>query len=249
MDNFVGQSKLLGTLPVVYNVANFTQARAGRAGAAQLRRCDHDVPRVRPRAARHVCQTRSIRRLSGTNAAARFRRVPLAVQRALGELSGGLRSLREALQDGRADAGRAGREDQEGGNFNQGYDAAPNCWPRRNSTCSGTRCRRARRWKIPMRSKPRRWRRRISGFSDVPPRYRSSYFLHIWANGYAAGYYAYLWSEMLDDDAYQWFEDHGGLTRANGDRFRRWCCRAATPRIWRRCTRHGLARNPRSNRC
>ena len=54
----------------------------------------------------------------------------------------------------------------------------------------------------------------------VPPRYRSSYFLHIWANGYSAGYYAYLWTEMLDDDAYQWFEDHGGLTRANGDRFR-----------------------------
>jgi peptidyl-dipeptidase Dcp len=55
----------------------------------------------------------------------------------------------------------------------------------------------------------------------VPPRYRSSYFLHIWANGYAAGYYAYLWSEMLDDDAYRWFEEHGGLTRANGDRFRK----------------------------
>ncbi len=55
----------------------------------------------------------------------------------------------------------------------------------------------------------------------VPPRYRSSYFLHIWANGYSAGYYAYLWSEMLDDDAYEWFTEHGGLTRANGDRFRR----------------------------
>ena len=39
-------------------------------------------------------------------------------------------------------------------------------------------------------------------------------------NGYAAGYYAYLWTEMLDDDAFQWFEDHGGMTRANGDRFR-----------------------------
>jgi len=57
--------------------------------------------------------------------------------------------------------------------------------------------------------------------SYVPPRYRSSYFMHIWGNGYAAGYYAYLWTEMLDDDAYQWFEDNGGLTRANGDRFRR----------------------------
>jgi len=56
--------------------------------------------------------------------------------------------------------------------------------------------------------------------SAVPSRYRSSYFAHIWMGGYAAGYYAYLWSEMLDDAAYQWFEDHGGMTRANGDRFR-----------------------------
>ena len=55
----------------------------------------------------------------------------------------------------------------------------------------------------------------------VPPRYRSSYFSHIWDSGYSAGYYAYLWTQMLDDDAFQWFEDHGGLTRANGDRFRR----------------------------
>jgi peptidyl-dipeptidase Dcp len=56
--------------------------------------------------------------------------------------------------------------------------------------------------------------------SAVPPRYRSSYFSHIWDSGYSAGYYAYLWAEMLDDDAYAWFEEHGGLTRANGDRFR-----------------------------
>ncbi|MGH8141851.1 MAG: M3 family metallopeptidase [Steroidobacteraceae bacterium] len=54
----------------------------------------------------------------------------------------------------------------------------------------------------------------------VPPRYRSTYFLHIWGNGYAAGYYAYLWTQMLADDAYAWFGEHGGLTRANGERFR-----------------------------
>jgi len=57
----------------------------------------------------------------------------------------------------------------------------------------------------------------------VPPRYRSTYFSHIWSGGiggYSAGYYAYLWAEMLDDDAFQWFEDNGGLTRPNGDRFR-----------------------------
>ena len=55
---------------------------------------------------------------------------------------------------------------------------------------------------------------------NVPPRYRSSYFLHIWGNGYSAGYYAYLWTQMLEHAAYHWFMDHGGLTRENGDRFR-----------------------------
>jgi peptidyl-dipeptidase Dcp len=59
-----------------------------------------------------------------------------------------------------------------------------------------------------------------TNFRDVPPRYRSSYFLHIWANGYAAGYYAYQWTVMLDDDAFAWFTAHGGMTRANGERFR-----------------------------
>ncbi|MGC8595230.1 MAG: peptidyl-dipeptidase Dcp [Candidatus Kryptoniota bacterium] len=54
----------------------------------------------------------------------------------------------------------------------------------------------------------------------IPPRYRSTYFAHIWYLGYAAGYYAYIWSEVLDDDAYAWFIEHGGLTRKNGQRFR-----------------------------
>jgi len=63
-------------------------------------------------------------------------------------------------------------------------------------------------------------RRTRLDLNEVPPRYRSSYFLHIWGGGYGAGYYAYLWTEMLDHDAYAWFEENGGLTRANGQRFR-----------------------------
>jgi peptidyl-dipeptidase Dcp len=57
-------------------------------------------------------------------------------------------------------------------------------------------------------------------FAPVPPRYRSSYFQHIWGSSYAAGYYDYTWTRMLADDSFAWFESHGGLTRANGDRFR-----------------------------
>ena len=55
---------------------------------------------------------------------------------------------------------------------------------------------------------------------QVPPRYRSSYFQHIFSGGYAAGYYSYQWTKMLAESAYAWFEQHGGLTRANGQRFR-----------------------------
>ncbi len=58
-------------------------------------------------------------------------------------------------------------------------------------------------------------------FAPVPPRYRTSYFKHIFAGGYAASYYAYIWSEMLDADTVEWFKSSGGLTRQNGDHFRR----------------------------
>lgn len=55
---------------------------------------------------------------------------------------------------------------------------------------------------------------------EVPPRYHTPYFAHIWGGAYSASYYAYLWSEVLDDDAFDWFKEHGGMTRANGQRFR-----------------------------
>ena len=56
-------------------------------------------------------------------------------------------------------------------------------------------------------------------YAAVPPRYRTNYFGHI-MGGYGAGYYAYIWSEVLDAGTVKWIESHGGLTRANGDRFR-----------------------------
>jgi peptidyl-dipeptidase Dcp len=58
-------------------------------------------------------------------------------------------------------------------------------------------------------------------YAPVPPRYRSGYFSHIFAGGYSAGYYAYLWSEVLDADSVEWFRENGGLKRANGEHFRK----------------------------
>jgi len=57
-------------------------------------------------------------------------------------------------------------------------------------------------------------------YPPVPTRYRSTYFSHIFAGGYSAGYYGYIWSEVLDADTVDWFKENGGLTRANGDHFR-----------------------------
>ncbi|WP_344069165.1 M3 family metallopeptidase [Microbacterium sediminicola] len=54
----------------------------------------------------------------------------------------------------------------------------------------------------------------------VPTRYSSTYFAHVFSGGYSAGYYSYIWSEVLDADTVEWFRANGGLTRANGDRFR-----------------------------
>jgi peptidyl-dipeptidase Dcp len=57
-------------------------------------------------------------------------------------------------------------------------------------------------------------------YEPVPTRYRSTYFSHIFAGGYSAGYYGYIWSEVLDADTVNWFKENGGMTRANGEHFR-----------------------------
>ena len=58
-------------------------------------------------------------------------------------------------------------------------------------------------------------------FAPVPTRYRSTYFSHVFSGGYSAGYYGYLWAEKLDADTVEWFKENGGLTRNNGERFRK----------------------------
>jgi peptidyl-dipeptidase Dcp len=59
------------------------------------------------------------------------------------------------------------------------------------------------------------------GYAPVPPRYRSTYFHHIFGGGYSAAYYSYLWSEIMDADTVAWFDAQGGMTREAGEHFRR----------------------------
>ena len=216
-DSFVDQSRLLGWKPAVTNNTNFTKPAPGEPALISSDQRGNALPRVRPRAPRHLPERRvPDARLD----AARLRRVPLGVQRALGLRADGARQLREALQDRRAHAGRAGREDQEDQDVQPGvhHDGVPRLGPPRHGLALA-----ARRHDAAGRQRVREGDARAasgSNLPEVPPRYRTTYFSHIWDSAYAAGYYAYYWSEVLDKDAYYWFKENGGMTRKNGDRFR-----------------------------
>ncbi len=119
MDSLVGQSKLLGTLPVVFNVANFEKPAPGQPALLSfddVTTMFHEFGHALHGMFANTVYPEPV----GHAGAARLCRVSLAVQRALGQLSGGLRALRAALQDRRAHARRAGGEDQEGENLQPG---------------------------------------------------------------------------------------------------------------------------------
>lgn len=78
----------------------------------------------------------------------------------------------------------------------------------------------------------------------VPPRYHAPYFAHIWGGGYSAGYYAYIWAETLDADAWDWIKANGGVTRANGDRFRQYILSVGNSRDLNQAYRDFTGRNP-----
>lgn len=79
---------------------------------------------------------------------------------------------------------------------------------------------------------------------EVPPRYHSPYFAHIWGGGYSAGYYAYMWSDMLNADAWDWITTHGGMTRENGDRFRKYILSVGNSMDLNEAFKNFTGRNP-----
>ena len=218
MSNFVNQSHLIGTKPVVYNVANFTKPAAGQPALITF----DDVTTMFHEfghALHGLFADQTYPTLSGTNVARDFVEFPSQINenwaldpKVLANYAHHYKT-REPIPQPLVDKIKASAK------FNQGYAmgeliAAAELdmqWhelsadaPRQEADAFETKALKA------------------SGtdFPHVPPRYRSTYFRHIWSNGYSAGYYAYLWTQMLADDSWKWFEDHGGLTRENGQRFR-----------------------------
>jgi peptidyl-dipeptidase Dcp len=218
MDEFMSQSKLLGTLPVVYNVANFAKPAPGEAAllsADDVTTMFHEFGHaLHGMFANTVYPT-----LSGTAVPRDFVEFPSQFNEHWASYPAVFEHYARNYKTGEPMPAELAAKIKKAKTFNQGYAltellAAAELDMQWHTLSPSAPLQNADTFEAEALKKTQLF------ISYVPPRYRSSYFLHIWFNGYAAGYYAYLWSEMLDDDAFQWFEDHGGLTRANGDRFR-----------------------------
>lgn len=218
MSNFVEQSKLLGTKPVIYNVANFTKPAPGQPALISF----DDVTTMFHEFghALHGLFANQIYPMdSGTNVARDFVEFPSQFNEHWALYPEVLRHYAVNYKTGAPIPQSLVDKIKAAQTWGQGYSLGellaaseldmkwhtlPASAPKQNVDAFETKA----------------LKETGTDFPDVPTRYRSSYFLHIWANGYAAGYYAYQWTVMLDDDAYAWFTAHGGLTRAGGQRFR-----------------------------
>jgi peptidyl-dipeptidase Dcp len=218
MSNFVGQSTLLGTLPVIYNVANFSKPAAGAPALISF----DDVTTMFHEfghALHGMFSNTRYPRLSGTSTARDFVEFPSQFNEHWALYPLVFQHYAKHYQSGAGMPQELIDKIKRAKNFSEGYSltevlAAAELDMQWHSLSADAPLQN------PDEFEKQALVRKHLDVAAVPPRYRSTYFSHIWASGYSAGYYAYLWTEMLADDAYQWFDDHGELSRANGDRFR-----------------------------
>ena len=218
MSEFVGQSRLLGTQPVVYNVANFTKPANGQPALitfSDVTTMFHEFGH----ALHGMFAAANYPSLAGTNVPRDFVEFPSQFNEHWATQPEIFAHYAKHFQTGAAMPVELAAKLKQAASFNQGYMltellAAAELDMQWHTMAAGAAPQE------PDAFEKAALEKKGLLLKAVPPRYRSSYFSHIWGGGYSAGYYAYLWSEMLDDAAYRWFEDHGGLTRANGDRFR-----------------------------
>ncbi|GAA4338740.1 peptidyl-dipeptidase Dcp [Flaviaesturariibacter amylovorans] len=219
MNNFVDQSTLLGTKPVITNVCNFDKPAPGQPALISfddVRTMFHEFGH----ALHGLFASQKYIDLSGTNTARDFVEFPSQFNEHWALDPAVLKNYARHYKTGERIPQPIVDKIKRSATFNQGYvfteaiEAAllDMSW---HKLAPGQKVSDVDAFeKAALHS---------TGLDlpQVPPRYRSSYFLHIWGSSYAAGYYAYQWTKMLSEDAFVWFEEHGGLTRANGDRFRK----------------------------
>ena len=218
MDNMVGQSKLLGTKPVIYNICNFTKPAAGEPALisySDVTTMFHEFGH----GLHGIFASQQYPSLSGTATARDFVEFPSQFNEHWASDPQVFKNYAKHYKTGELMPQALVDKIKKAATFNQGY-ALTEILAAADLDMQ---------WHALSADKPLQDVDKFEAealhnthldLPQVPSRYRTSYFLHIWSNGYAAGYYAYLWTEMLDDDAYAWFKEHGGLTRENGQRFR-----------------------------
>jgi peptidyl-dipeptidase Dcp len=218
MDNFVDQNALTGTKPVIFNVANFTKPAAGQPALltfSDVTTMFHEFGH----ALHGMLSNVQYPTISGTNTPRDFVEFPSQFNEHWALDPTVFANYAKHYQTGAPMPQELVTKIRNARTFNQGFatteylaasllDIAwhtlPPGTPQQDVDAFETAA--LQRFNIAM--------------PEIPPRYRTSYFSHIWPGGYASSYYAYLWSEVLDHDAYAWFVENGGLSRANGQRFR-----------------------------
>ena len=218
MSNLVNQSYLRGTKPVIYNVENFTKPAAGQPMLISwddVTTMFHEFGH----ALHGMFAAQTYPTLSGTNVARDFVEFPSQFNENWALDPKILPHYAVNYKTGQTIPQDLVQKILAARTFNQGYEVGEVLEAARldldwHSLPATAGLQDVDKFESDALAK--------SGYDvkDVPPRYRTNYFLHIWSNGYSAGYYAYPWTRMLGQDAFAWFQAHGGLTRANGQRFR-----------------------------
>lgn len=217
-DNFVEQNALAGTRPVVYNVCNFQKPAPGQPAllsSTDVNTMFHEFGH----ALHGLFSNVRYPTLAGTSVSRDFGEVPSQFNEHWALEPSVIASYAKHYRTGTPMPQALVEKVRKAKTFNQGYllteyleaallDMAWHTLPAGAPRPDVDAFERAAlaRYKVDL--------------PQVPTRYRTTYFSHIWGGGYSAGYYAYLWSEVIEDDAYAWFKEHGGMTRANGQRFR-----------------------------
>ena len=218
MDVFVEQDALAGTLPVVYNVCNFTKPAEGQPALISF----DDVTTMFHEfghALHGMFSNAKYPSIAGTNTSRDFVEFPSQFNEHWATEPTVFANYAKHYQTGEPMPQALVDKMVAAGKFNGGYatteylaaallDMAWHTLPADAplQDVNAFEADALKKFKVDL--------------AQVPPRYRTTYFDHIWGGGYSAGYYAYFWSDVLNHDAYAWFKEHGGMTRENGQIFR-----------------------------
>ena len=218
MSNMVGQSTLLGTKPVIYNVCNFTKPADGQPALISF----DDVSTMFHEfghALHGLFASQKYPSLSGTNVARDYVEFPSQFNEHWAMDPAVFKNYAVHYKTGELMPQALVEKIKKAASFNEGYRltellAAASLDMQWHKLTKNDPLQNVDEYEKIALQKTQ------LDVPQVPTRYRSSYFLHIWGNSYGAGYYAYIWTKMLEEDAYSWFEENGGMNRANGQRFR-----------------------------